>query len=490
MTKRLRTENATLDFTTEKQRFAKGRLITPDGSPFGTHNHLSTSLLLSDSSVKAINRLFSENAEAKLWGVASRALELPHPPFDYPEYTEPGGTEYVYRELDFWTSGFFPGSLYLLLERQRRFRSHPSALRNAKIHDLKLEFVCKWWTENLHQNAHLSTTHDLGFMIMPWAKLAWELNRDHRAFETLKAAAKTLHSRYSDKVGLIRSWDTCITKRYSFLDPNSKFLTVIDNMMNLSLLFYVASQTGNQAMFEAAKQHARTTQRTHIRENHSTIHLAVFDPANGDLCEHLTNQGYTDTSCWTRGQAWAIAGFAETYHWTHESSFLTTARHCADYFLQQLPESGVPPWDFDAEKDHGAGTQPPDVSAAMITAYGFLLIHKALVATGSDSVYLSSALKLIEATCENYMNPPARFVHKSHHHKTVAFPARDIDLFSVDMGTGDTILNGATINNHEFAPRRWANHGLVYADYYFMLVGNTLLDMGLGHIFGGYDKSS
>ncbi|KAJ8121983.1 hypothetical protein ONZ43_g1700 [Nemania bipapillata] len=100
-------------------------------------------------------------------------------------------------------------------------------MRNAKIHDLKLEFACKWWTEHLHQNAHLSTTHDLGFMIMPWAKLAWELNRDHRAFETLKIAAKTLHGRYSDTVGLIRSWDTCVTKRYSFLDPSSEFLTVI-----------------------------------------------------------------------------------------------------------------------------------------------------------------------------------------------------------------------------------------------------------------------
>lgn len=258
-------------------------------------------------------------------------------------------------------------------------------------------------------------------------------------------------------------------------------------MMNLDLLFYVARHTGDRAMYEAAVQHARTTQRTHIRDDFSTIHLVTFDPATGEVRERLTNQGYTDTSCWTRGQAWSIAGFAETYHWTHDLSFLETARSCADYFLRRLPASGVPPWDFDAADDaarEGRPAQPPDVSAAMITAYGLLLIHKALVSLDQHSSYLRHALQLVEAVTAQNMNAPASFVAQTERVEMVERPTEDIVSRSVDLGGAETILNGATINNHEYAPRRWANHGLVYADYYFLLTGNKLLEMDVGGLLG------
>ena len=88
-------------------------------------------------------------------------------------------------------------------------------------------YACKWWTENLHQNAQLTTTHDLSFMISPWARKAWELERDSRSYETLITAAQTLATRYNEKVGCLRSWDTCVTKRYSFLDPSLDFLVII-----------------------------------------------------------------------------------------------------------------------------------------------------------------------------------------------------------------------------------------------------------------------
>ncbi|ORY60509.1 glycoside hydrolase family 88 protein [Pseudomassariella vexata] len=439
-----------------------------------------------DSRSFNLNKLYSSLVEAKIWGVASKALAKPSPPLFYPEYTKPGGTEYVYRELEFWTSGFFPGSLYLLLERRRKYNGVLVRASPSDLHETQLEFACKWWTENLHQNAHLGTTHDLGFMIAPWAKLAWELNRDYKAFDTLQSSAKMLLSRFSDKVGLIRSWDTCTTKRYSFQSPEVDFMTVIDNMMNLDLLFYMAAQTGNQSMYDAAVQHARTTQRTHLRADFSTIHLVVFDPATGDVTQRLTNQGYTDTSCWTRGQTWAIAGFAETYHWTRDESFLATARSCADLFLRRLPPSFIPPWDFDAvtEEENGEGSkEPPDVSAAMIAAYGMLLIHKAMSALGEKSEYLLAALRITEAVCGSHMNKAARFETRTEEIQTVEHgPVQDASVLGVDMGFGETILNGATINNHEFAPRRWADHGLVYADYYFLLVGNLLLEMGVGEL--------
>ncbi|KAH8203883.1 hypothetical protein TruAng_001947 [Truncatella angustata] len=451
-------------------------LLTPKESSDVEATTLSDVPPPTELSIGAIHHLYSNSTVGKLWGIATKALQQPKPPIYFPEYTKPGGTKYVYRELDFWTSGFFPGSLHLLLERQRNFKA-------TGVHEQHLE----WWTESLHQNAHLSTTHDLGFMIAPWAKVAWDLNHDYRALETMKTAAKTLHGRFSKNVGLIRSWDTCVTKRYEFLDPDNEFLTVIDNMMNLDLLFYVAQQTGNGAMYEAAAQHARTTQQNHIRDDFSTIHLVTFDPNTGGVRERLTNQGYTDTSCWTRGQAWAIAGFAETYNWTHDRSFLETAVNCADYFLHRLPESGVPPWDFDAEDDakrDGKTSQAPDVSAAMITAYGLLLIHKALVSLGKPSKYLNHALRLVNAVTMHHINPPSSFIEHTERIEMVERPTEDVVTVSVEPGGAETILNGATINNHEFAPRRWANHGLVYADYYFLLVGNELLKMDVGGLVG------
>lgn len=248
--------------------------------------------------------------------------------------------------------------------------------------------------------------------------------------------------------------------------------------MNLDLLFYAASRTHNAEMFAAAVEHARTTARTHVHPNGSTTHLIVLDPQNGGVKYRLTNQGYAHTSCWARGQAWAIAGFAETYSWTQDATFLDTARRCADYFLNRLPESGIVPWDFDALETEGP-PQPPDVSAAVIAAYGMLLIHQALMALGKSSRYLNTALKIVQAVCANHLNGKAVYKTRYHIVETVEHGATEETILQVDVGASETILNGATINNYEFAPRRWANHGLVYADYYFLLFGNKLLEMGI-----------
>ncbi|KAJ4854339.1 glycosyl hydrolase family 88 domain-containing protein [Trichoderma breve] len=403
--------------------------------------------------------LYSSNVVAKIWGVAAPALFKSEPPTLYPEYTKPGGTRYVFRELDFWTSGFFPGSLYLLLERERRFKRELAMIQEPSVsssilHPMHLEFACKWWTTNLHQNSTLASTHDLGFMIFPWAKLAWTLDHDILARDTIIRASRVLASRYVPATGAIRSWDTCTTLRYSFTDPTKDFLFIIDNMMNLDMLFWTASETGDQDMYQIAVNHAKKTQACHIRTDYSTTHLVVLDPNTGSVKSRLTNQGYSDTSSWTRGQAWAIAGFAQTYNWTRDASFLETSRACADYFLSKLPANGVPPWDFCAPTD---SEQPPDTSAAVIAAYGMLLIHEALHMTPQSCfVATTSTLDTVEQNMQNVQTE-----------------------FTViqDDAIPQTILGGATINNYEFAPRRWANHGLVYADYYFLLLGNKLLEM-------------
>lgn len=495
-----------------------GRLTAPARQPL--QNGTTAALLNEPHAVRedpttVLSELYAPSVTAKLWAVAQQPLLqiTTSPPTLFPEYTHPGGSRYVYRDLKFWTSGFFPGSLYLLLERQVRYphvfqqRQKPSPL-----HHLQLEHACAWWTENLHANAHLAATHDLGFMIMPWARPAWELRRDARALETLRAAAGTLHGRYNAAVGAIRSWDSCVTRAYSFRDPRSEFLLIIDNMMNLSLLFYVAARTGDAAMRDAAVGHARTTRRTHVRADGTTAHLVVLDPDTGAVRQALTNQGRHHGSCWSRGQAWAVAGFAEVWGWTREDEFLDTAVLCADVFLERMPEGddAVPPWDFEpaavgAEDRDGAGgekekkseVEPTDTSAAMIASYGFLLIYEALKLRRSAHAqkYLDAALRITSAVCKGYLTTRAKFVPRADGatvRSIVDTPdhgaeEQDVEVvgFDVDVGGCEAILDGATINNYEYAPRRWANHSLVYADYYFMLVGNKLLEMGIGDAFVG-----
>ncbi|WPG99113.1 Hypothetical protein R9X50_00192300 [Acrodontium crateriforme] len=410
----------------------------------------------------SVMALYSASAAAKIWGVASRALNQESPPSSIPEYTPPSGTEYVMSDVDFWTSGFFPGSLCLLYERQRRWphtcsveTCHNSTLQPSH---LKLRHACHWWSENLHKQAARTDTHDLGFMIQPWARVLWQLDGDVRSRDSLIKAAYSLASRFDPTTNCIRSWDTCFTKRYSFADPSKDFLVIIDSMMNIDLLYWVANLTEDRKLSDIASAHASTILKSNIREDNSTWHVVNFDQKTGRIKQRMTNQGYSDDSCWTRGQAWGIVGFAQCYGWTGNEDYLQASCKLADYFLDRLPSDYVPPWDFDAPKP-----APRDTSAAMVAAYGMLLLYEVMP---EAERFLAAAIRITAAVVRTSMNAEASFV-------TAASGAE-----AVDLGGSDTILMHATINNYEYAPRRWADHGLVYADYFFLLVGNKLLEMG------------
>ena len=250
-------------------------------------------------------------------------------------------------------------------------------------------------------------------------------------------------------------------------------------MLNLDLIFWASTELRDPRLRDIATAHARTTRQHHIREDSSTFHVVNFDQHTGNVKAKMTNQGYSDSSCWSRGQAWAITGFAQTYLWTRNTTFLETARTCADYFLSHLPFNGIPPWDFTCPQD---ANTPTDTSAALIACYGMLLLHEAVLGLGESSPYLNAALHILTSVCGNSLSPLARFrtsrVNVPSAEHGISHESGDLE---VDMGMGpETILEGATINNYEFAPRKWAMHGLVYADYYFLLVGNKLLDMGVG----------
>lgn len=259
--------------------------------------------------------------------------------------------------------------------------------------------------------------------------------------------------------------------------------------LDLDLLYYAGHHTGNQHLIDIATRHAHTVLRAIVRDDWSTYHLINFDAKTGAVKHQLTNQGHKDWSTWSRGQAWAILGFAQTYHWTQDPTFLSAALGCTSYFLSRLGQSAsssahthpyVPLWDFDAPPTPSptAGSLR-DTSAGMIAVNGMLLLQQSLTAlrrTDEATHLLDAALRIMRETVDlSLSNEKAHFV--------VPAPPKEAEYPVVEeekAGEGfHAILKHATANNNEHAHKRYADHGLVYADYYFLEAGNKLLRMGL-----------
>ncbi len=243
-----------------------------------------------------------------------------------------------------WTSGFFPGSLWL-------------------IHQLtgEVEYAEKagQWTELLEREQFNGRDHDMGFRIGSSYGLGYGLTGSDEYKAIIVQSAKTLATRYTDEVGLIRSWGSGGGKGHW------KYPVIIDNMMNLELLFEAAKHSGDKQLYAIAVRHADKTLKNHFREDGSTYHVVDYDPESGEVRQKNTHQGLNDSSAWARGQAWAIYGFTLAYRYTDDERYLDQAMETAKFFLEhpRLPEDGVPYWDFD---DPNIPDVPKDVSAAAI----------------------------------------------------------------------------------------------------------------------------
>ncbi|KAB5540300.1 glycoside hydrolase family 88 protein [Coniochaeta sp. 2T2.1] len=425
--------------------------------------------------------LFSENTAAKIWRVAVSYLEHNPNLETYPEYILPlGGAagHFLSKCATFWTSGFFPASLYCLLERVRQYPQsipRPPQFSHAKFHD-QLLALCRAWSTPLQAQATRTNSHDLGF-IMRSVRMDWELTGNEASLAAYVTAAESLATRYDERTKAIRSWDKAVSHSYEIVDREKNFLIIIDSMCNMDLLFYAAAASSNPKLSSTATTHAHTALRTIVRPDFSTYHVANLDPQTGDVQFNMTHQGYSDSSTWSRGQAWAILGFAQTYIWTKDAIFLSAARGCADYFLRRLAESptptheNVPVWDFDApaDEDLDSNGQPlRDTSAGMIAANGLLLLHQTLQCMDERSEYLAAALRIAEDTVGYSLDTD----------DVACFGVEDGKV-KVAPGTWDAILRHSTANNNSNALMRYRDLGQVYADYYFLEFGNKLLRMGL-----------
>lgn len=250
-----------------------------------------------------------------------------------------------------WVSGFFPGELWMMYE----FTKDPYWRQEAISHTWPIE-EAKWH----------GGTHDLGFMIGDSFGKAWELTGEQSYFDVVKQASETLCTRFDPTVGAIRSWD--------HNRDRWRYPVIIDNMMNLEMLFKMAEATGNNKYRDVAVSHADVTLKNHFRPDGSSYHVVDYDPTDGSVRMKVTHQGYSDDSFWSRGQGWGLYGYTMCYRFTHDPRYLDHARKIADWFLslKEMPSDYIPYWDMKAPGVDMSDNPdvPRDASAASLIASG------------------------------------------------------------------------------------------------------------------------
>jgi rhamnogalacturonyl hydrolase YesR len=239
-----------------------------------------------------------------------------------------------------WTSGFFPGCLWYMYQHTG---------------DEKWKGWAEKWTDGLVNEQYNTSIHDIGFMMNCSYGNGYRLTNNKEYKKILLQSADSLIQRYNPNVQSIKSWD--------WMTPVEEypFPVIIDNMMNLELLYWASKNSGDSKYREIANIHANTTIRNHIREDNSTWHVVQYDPETGEVLRKHTMQGLGDDSAWSRGQAWGIYGFTVAYRETGTQVYFDTACRLADYYIGRLPPDFVPYWDFndpvvpDALRDSSAG---------------------------------------------------------------------------------------------------------------------------------------
>lgn len=233
-----------------------------------------------------------------------------------------------------WTSGFFPGSLWYISE----YLNDKSLQDSALVYTNKMEPI-KSFTDN----------HDIGFMMYCSYGNAERFNPKPEYKDILVESARSLCTRFRPKAGVIQSWNGF---RSWHGDKVYDFPVIIDNMMNLELLFYASKVTGDDSFKKIAISHAENTMKNQVRKDYSCFHIVYYDKETGKPIKGETSQGYSDNSAWSRGQAWGIYGFTMCYRETKDSRFLKTAQKMADFYLDHpnLPSDKVAWWDFNANQ--------------------------------------------------------------------------------------------------------------------------------------------
>lgn len=269
-----------------------------------------------------------------------------------------------------WCSGFWPGILWYDYE----LTGNENIKDKADKYTRSLEFLSK----------APAFDHDLGFLMFCSYGNAYRLTGDETYKQAVLATADTLATLFNPNVGTILSWP----RNVEMLGGHN---TIMDNMINLEMLFWASKNGGDKSLYDIAVKHAETTMKNHFRPDHSCYHVAVYDPETGAFIKGMNHQGYADNSMWARGQAWAIYGYTMVYRETRDPKFLDFACNVADVYIDRLPEDYVPFWDF---KDPAIPNVPRDASAASIVASALLELQGYCDAEKGKH-YRDSAVKML-----------------------------------------------------------------------------------------------
>lgn len=296
--------------------------------------------------------------------LSAQLVAVPEPTA-YPRTIGKDGKLKVTKMKD-WTEGFYPGCLWYVYEYTREDKWKEAAVK---------------WTEALEPLKKLTNHHDIGFLMYCSFGNAFRLTGKEEYKSILVESARSLCTRFNEKTGCIESWN--YRKAQNGKDEWF-FPVIIDNMMNLELLYFATKVTGDSIYAQVANKHAETTAKNQFRADYSNYHVVNYDENTGEVLHKATCQGFSDNSAWARGQAWAIYGYTMAYRETKRTDFLNMAVKTANFWLNHsnLPEDGVPYWDFNAGQegyvpDWNYDPQefkviPRDASAAAITASAFL----------------------------------------------------------------------------------------------------------------------
>ncbi|WP_026464241.1 glycoside hydrolase family 88 protein [Adhaeribacter aquaticus] len=324
---------------------------------------------------------------------------------------------------DWWCSGFYPGTLLYLFEKTKDQSLYNEALRIMKP---------------LAKEQYNKGTHDLGFMMFCSFGNANRIAPKPEYKEIMLNSARSLATRFSPTTGTIRSWDS----------EKQDFIVIIDNMMNLELLFWASKVSGDPTFRDIALTHANTTMKNHFRPDYSSYHVINYNPETGAVKEKKTAQGYADESAWARGQAWGLYGYVVMYRETKDAKYLEQANNIAGFYLNHpnLPKDKVPYWDFNAPN---IPKSLRDASAASITASALIELSGYVDKT-TGAKYIADAETML---------------------RTLSMPK-----YKASLGT-----NGGFILKHgvgHFPKQSEIDVPLTYGDYYFVEAMKRYQELG------------
>ncbi len=327
----------------------------------------------------------------------------------FPQSTLPDGSP---RDMpsSWWCSGFFGGSLWFIYEHNKAPQWKDAAHK---------------WTMAVEKEQYNTRTHDLGFMIYCPFGNGYRLTKNEAYKPIMLTGAKSLSTRFDPKVGLIKSWES--------FKGGYTYPVIIDNMMNLELLFWAAKESGNKEFYNLSVIHADNTLKNHYRPDHSAYHVLCYGP-NGEVLARKNHQGAADESAWSRGQSWGLYGYTVMYRETKDKKYLDHARNIANFILTNptLPADKIPYWDYSKpgeERDASAGAIAASALFELST-YG-----------GKDAkTYYNTAVQMLESLSKA---PYKAELGKNNH-------------FILQHSTGHKLGNSEI------------DVPLVYADYYYL----------------------